>query len=472
MISNNLKTICKGTLSLLLVTLSYSGWSQRGYEYENFGNRSVLLNGNVTGSVDDLGAVYYNPARLALIENPGFLVQGKFYEWNRVSVDDVIPNEKFKSSNFTGLPGMLAGSFDLFGTRFYYSSISRNRLNLSSSYNSGLLSNEDYAAITPGNQVNLKMNINNKLREDWFGLTWAYKVHEGFALGASLFGSYYSYGGGDNTRFTLEESNDQVSLYESNLNFSQNSYGLYFKVGAAWIFPKWEFGINVDLPYLEIIKDSKFNYDEILITGNTAQDYFILEKLKGLDSKQKTPFGINAGAGIPIKNHKIHLNASWYAPQGVYDRIAIPELGGETGEEVVLLFQEKRRSIFNFGAGGEIAITPKFITYLSFSTDFSPLKEADEVLGTSEGIGISNLLAFDNYHYGGGFNWKFKKADIVVGAVYTTGVQEFEFVRNRPIDALIPSSDNFKIGISRWRFLLGFNLSLRQLFGAEEEEQQ
>ena len=46
--------------------------AQTNYKYENFGNRSILLNGNVTGSVDDLGATYYNPARLALVEDPVF----------------------------------------------------------------------------------------------------------------------------------------------------------------------------------------------------------------------------------------------------------------------------------------------------------------------------------------------------------------------------------------------------------------
>ncbi|WP_224489286.1 hypothetical protein [Robertkochia flava] len=470
MISNNQPLHTKGIWTLLLFSICFTGWTQRGYEYENFGNRSVLLNGNVTGSVDDLGAVYYNPARLALIDNPGFLIQGKAYEWNRITIDDVVPGERFRSSNFAGIPGMLAGSFDLFGTRFFYSSISRNRLNISLGYNTGVLGNEDYEGISPGNQANLKLSLNNKLREDWFGLTWAYKIHEGFALGVSMFGSYLSYSGGDTSRLTLEESNNQVSIYESNLNFSQTSYGLYFKIAAAWIFPKWELGVNIDIPYIEILNDSDFNFDEILATGDTSQDFFILEKLNGLDSKHKTPMGVNVGAGIPINGHKIHLNVSWYGPTGVYDRISIPELGGSTGEEAVLLFQEKRRTIFNFGGGGEFQISPKFISYLSFTTDFSPLKEADEVLGTSNGIGTSNLLAFDNYHFGGGFNWKFRKADLVFGAIYTTGVQEFGFVRDRPINEFIPTKDNFKIGISRWRFLLGLNLSLRQLFGAEDDD--
>ncbi|MBL7472692.1 porin family protein [Robertkochia sediminum] len=468
-----LKIIAFLTLGMSIYPGSYFTCSaQRGYEYENFGNRSVLLNGNVTGSVNDLGAVYYNPARLALIDNPGFLVQGKFYEWNRITIDDVIPDERFRSSNFTGLPGMLAGSFDLFGTTFYYSSISRNRLNISLGYNSGLIDSEGNEDISPGNAANLKLNLSNSLKEDWFGLTWAYKVNDHFALGASMFASIYRYSGGDTSRLVVDEESDQVNIYESNLNFSQSSYGLYLKVAAAWIFDNWELGINIDLPYLEIIKDSDFSYDEILATGDPTRDFFIFEDLDGLDSQHKTPLGINVGAGIPINNYKLHLNASWYAPTATYDRITLPELGGQTGEEESLLFQENRRSIFNFGAGGEVELGPKFTTYLSFSTDFSPLKEADEVLGTSEGIGTSNLLAFDNYHFGGGFNWKFGKADVVFGAIYTTGKQEFTTVRDRPIDDNLPTSDIFKIGISRWRFLIGLNLSLRQMFGVKEEKNE
>ena len=62
----------KYSLFLLIFCFIIQVKSQTNYKYENFGNRSILLNGNVTGSVDDLGATYYNPARLALIEDPVF----------------------------------------------------------------------------------------------------------------------------------------------------------------------------------------------------------------------------------------------------------------------------------------------------------------------------------------------------------------------------------------------------------------
>ena len=58
--------------------------AQGYYNNENFGNRSLLLSGNVTGSVNDLGLTYYNPARIAIIENPVFSINAKAYQFNSI----------------------------------------------------------------------------------------------------------------------------------------------------------------------------------------------------------------------------------------------------------------------------------------------------------------------------------------------------------------------------------------------------
>ncbi|WP_224484604.1 hypothetical protein [Robertkochia aurantiaca] len=460
--------------SVILVTflLFIVGASaQRGYEYENFGNRSVLLNGNVTGSVDDLGAVYYNPARLALIENPGFLIQGKLYEWNNLTIENLVPEQRFTSSNFNGLPGMLAGSIDILGTTFYYSSISRNRVDLSLNYNSGLLKTEAQEILPEDNQESLSLSLNNKLREDWFGLTWAYPISENVAIGFSLFASSYRYSGGDALRLVRQNQDNQVSVYESNMNFSQRSYGIYGKVGAAWILPGWELGINLDLPYLEIYEKSSFYFDEVL-SNTEGEDRIIIDDLADLSSRHKTPLSINIGAGIPWKRHKFHLNASWYAPVEIYDRIDIPVLGSETGNNAVLLFREKRRTVINFGTGAEIFFNEETSGFLSFSTDFSPLREADELLGDQSGIGISNAIAFDNYHFGGGMNFRFNNLDVVLGLVHSVGRQIFEPARDVPFLSNLLPQNSFTIKNARWRFLLGLNISLGELFKITPEKEQ
>ena len=80
----------KYSLFLLIFCFIIQVKSQTNYKYENFGNRSILLNGNVTGSVDDLGATYYNPARLALIEDPVFAINAKIYELTDTKIENYL----------------------------------------------------------------------------------------------------------------------------------------------------------------------------------------------------------------------------------------------------------------------------------------------------------------------------------------------------------------------------------------------
>ena len=51
-----------------------------------YGNKSLLLSGAVTGSVTDLGAVYYNPGFIALHENPAFEISAKVMQYNTIKV--------------------------------------------------------------------------------------------------------------------------------------------------------------------------------------------------------------------------------------------------------------------------------------------------------------------------------------------------------------------------------------------------
>ena len=60
------------------------------YWTEQYGNKSTLMSGSVVGSVDDLGAMYYNPARLALQDDPTFLISAKAYQNVSLKVKDGI----------------------------------------------------------------------------------------------------------------------------------------------------------------------------------------------------------------------------------------------------------------------------------------------------------------------------------------------------------------------------------------------
>ena len=110
-----------------LLLVGCSCLAQRGnYKFNNFGNRTILLAGNVTGSVEDFGLAYYNPARLTEIKNDGFAFNARAYEYTTYRLKDPIdPDENPRDSRFNTIPSMAAGTFSLKGTRFAYSVFSK-----------------------------------------------------------------------------------------------------------------------------------------------------------------------------------------------------------------------------------------------------------------------------------------------------------------------------------------------------------
>ena len=98
---------------LILFLLPFLCFGQGYYNSENFGNRSLLLSGNVTGSVDDLGLTYYNPARIALLESPTFSISAKAYQVSSLSLKNVFGRDnELSDSKFEGVPSLLAGTFN------------------------------------------------------------------------------------------------------------------------------------------------------------------------------------------------------------------------------------------------------------------------------------------------------------------------------------------------------------------------
>jgi hypothetical protein len=104
--------------SILFIVFSFclmkSFGQQANYKFNNFGNRSILLSGNVTGSVTDLGLVYYNPSRLTEVENTGFAFNARAYQLSSLKLSNFLGEDsRVSSTNFNGIPSMAGGTFDL-----------------------------------------------------------------------------------------------------------------------------------------------------------------------------------------------------------------------------------------------------------------------------------------------------------------------------------------------------------------------
>ena len=288
------------------------------------------------------------------------------------------------------------------------------------------------------------------------------KIKDNLSVGISTFVSIYNSKAVYDLGLATLGDVSGVDLFSSKVKYGQSSYGLFLKGGLAWQLNKVELGLNIDVPYLDIINNGKFEYQRFLSGTSDGQDEFEYYNLKDLEAKRKEPLGISLGAGIPLKKHKIHVKADWHGKVSEYDRLVIPAQE-EDGENFFI--KEELRSVINFGAGVEFYINDHMNFYGSISTDFSPVKSSASIFDLIETDSDANFDA-DYFHYALGFDFKLKKLELVVGATYSTGSTEFGDPIRFPGDDL-PANDNpSHITATRWRFVVGLEIPL---FGYELE---
>lgn len=442
----------------IVIFVIHFSQAQGNYRYENFGNRSILLNGNVTGSVEDLGLTYYNPSRLAILDSPNFTISGKAYELNEAKLSRVIGEDTdLRSSDFNAIPSMVSGTFNLKSLEnhhFAYSFISRYRSKLDLGYNSGVLVSDP---MTPEDNVersSLQVGLQNNLRDEWIGLTWATKIKDNLAIGASLFLSLYAFDGSSNVNYYSEDE-DGITSFNEHIGYNQKTYGLFLKVGTSWTFDKYEMGLNIHLPYLNVYDKARFEYQEVL-AGTVDEDLFRFFNVKDLSNTRKTAFGISYGTGIKLNKSKIHLNVEWYNGVDEYTRIAIPE-----NEEFDVEFREELNSVINFGVGAEIYISPSVSGFASFSSDFSAYNSNTNLFDIINDGDNEIDDQYDFWHFGLGLDLKLNWGNFVLGGVYSVSESDFEQPITIPSANITVVSDvETRLKLERYRFIVGLEIPL------------
>lgn len=452
---NHIKTI---SLFITLFCNAALIFSQGNYNDENFGNKSILLSGSVTGSVEDLGLTYYNPARIALIEVPSFTINAKAYQLNSVNVKNIFGNNnKLSDSRFNGVPSLVSGLFKIKkweNHHFAYSFLTKQNNNISLNFSRDITPND-----ISDETERLVSDFNNRNREtdEWFGLTWGTKLKDNLSIGASMFFSGYSYSGSSDLIISTLSDTDDVDVFYNYLKFGQSSYGIFTKVGVAWKVDKYELGLNIDLPYLEVVNSGKFRYQKYTTSDTDDDAVFQNYEYNNLSSKRKEPIAISIGAGFPIGRNKIHLKTDWHGKIAEYKRLTIPK-EDEFDQDYSL--KEALNSVINFGIGLEIYLNSNVNIYGSFSTDFSPLNSNIKFSTTIEDENTD--LRDDYFHYGLGLDFKLKKVQLILGATYSYSSVNFSNLRSilEPPESVTFNDEAGKIVSSRWRFIIGLEIPI------------
>ncbi|NMM48771.1 OmpP1/FadL family transporter [Marinigracilibium pacificum] len=458
---------------LILILLSYysSVGQNSHYWTRNYGSQSMLLSGSVIGGVSDLGAVYYNPARLALTDNPAFVLSADVYELNTYKIDDAVGNRAdLKKNSFGGAPSLAAGTYKIkkWPKHFFsYAILLRYNEDLSFNYRDQLTT--DVIKSSPGDELfEGEISITNKTKDEWFGLSWAYLIKENLSVGLSVFGTKTEVSKGNTFNLRALDLNNNVTILDYNRNYSIDSYNLLFKLAMAYKHNKVDYGLTMTLPRINLTGNSNYNYQVFFsgAEGSTIADIFGNSYQSDLDIDLKSPFAIGIGASYHIAPKRIiHFSAEYFSKVKNYTIMQVQphNLQSNPDSTVNFTLYDRSKSIVNFGIGTEWYLSDKVSILASFSTDFSSIPDNKNSFINQEDIASNSVNTANYFHIGTGVLLTFKGAEFTLGATHTGGKVNF----NRPIDIpdepgntapIIETDEKGKLRWDRWQFIVSFSV--------------
>jgi hypothetical protein len=457
-------------VTLALVTLGASpdgGAAQTSHHWaDQFGSRSTLLNGTVIAGVTDMGAVFYNPGRLAQLDRPGYLLTAEAFELNRVTLDGGLEdNLELDQTNLRGVPNLVAGVFtfpSLPKHRFAYSLLTRRRddtdLFLDTELEADLFPEAQGQETFLGSWESL-----SEVTETWVGMTWSHNVSPRVAVGVTTFGTYV----GRQRRIEIgvgvvPTTFDPASLVEFR-EYRFGSYGLLWKAGLAVDFTPFLFGLSLTTPQINPFGSGTIRYEELLgapeFTGIEPEVTVFRET--DLPLTNRTPLAIGAGVTWAGERGSVHLSGEWYSSVSQYEVMGVDSIRSQTSGEVrEYHVMDGLSSVFNYGIGAEWALTNSIFAYGSFARDASAAPdELFEPFQFQERVSNSHFQG-DSHHFGSGVTFEASWIDITLGFSIGSSDQEIPnpLAGTGPIPNPPFESETLSVKQRRWRFLFGIEV--------------
>ena len=458
----------------LLLTATFSpAAAQSEYHWsDQFGNKSTLLNGTVIGGVSDLGAVYYNPGRLARLLRPGFLLTAEAFEVNHVSVKiGQGDREQMEQASFRGIPSLVAGMFtlpSLPGHRFAYSFLTRRRFDS----NLFLTAEErgDFLPESPGEETYVSTwEAESKLDENWVGLSWAHEVSPRLSVGISTFGTYLGRRRRADLNGTMLTSTQEASIHSRLREYRFQSFGLLWKAGLAVEVAPFRIGLSITTPEITAFGTSSIRYEDRLIPprspgGNPLGAEVLVFQEKGLEVTTHSPFAVGAGISWIRPRAELHLSGEWFSGVAEYritgaDSIASQSSGDLSEYEVV----DELKSVINLGAGIELQVSQAFSAYGSIIRDASAAPKNLYRPFAFESRVSNSISQADGFYVGAGVSFEAKWIDLTAGVSYGATRETIENPlagQNSAVGQAIPAAGQLESTRRRWRFLLGFTIPM------------
>jgi hypothetical protein len=422
-----------------------------------YGTRGELLGGVVVGSALDMSATFYNPASIAWVDNPSFILTASVFGMQTFKVLDQDPDqEAITSQSFGPLPSMIAGVLPMkwFGGKTAYSFLTRQQLNFRLVAREGVIVGRDDPAdtLSVGGEVTLTENMG----ENWGGFSWAKKIGQRAAIGTTLYGVYRSqYTRSDQTVEALGAAGyGSTVILQHELDYydvrTLMKFGVYFDLGETGTV-----GLAFTTPSLDLFGSAKIMDNRSLIgdaDGNGTDDSAAEVSFgEGLDTEYRSPFSIAVGGSHKFKRLTMHATVEYFGAVDQYnvaDSPVEPTGPGVTGVEIA--YQAALKSVVNWGFGFEQGFGDKSTAYVSFITDNAAYETVDEHR--------TEVSTWDIKHINGGVAFGIKDVDLTLGGGFAWGQNKSQD-DGYPGTGVLPATIvPAGVGYTRLKFIVGFAL--------------
>jgi hypothetical protein len=434
----------------LLASAPRSGAQDSQYWSIQYGPVGQLVGGQVIGGVPDSSATFYNPGALALRSKSSYLLSTESAQWEGVSTQ-AQPGLQIldtSSSAFGSAPSLLAGTLPRWlgeDTHLAWSFLTRQKLDLR------LGQRLTDPLSSPWDASAAESYFDQRVTENWGGLTLARSLSDSVGLGLTWYGAYR----GQRTRKELSAqgvAGDGHSLAVSGVtDFDYWHYRTLAKLGLAWQTGEWKAGLSVTTPSLALFGSGDAGYT-VSRAGTDADGdglpdppFLATATAKGLDADYRSSWAIGGGASKQFGRTQIFASVEWFAPVGRFTVIALPETSADAGS-----LTQELGSVLNGGIAFEQALNEEVSIYGAFHTDFSA-----SVGGTN--VAVSD---WDLYHVSGGASFRIRDNRFTLGVLWAMGG------KSRPLASPVPPEDvpvpdvgldrAVDIRYSKITFLLGF----------------
>jgi len=395
------------------------------YWTSQYGTRATLLGGAVIGSVLDLSGTYYNPGGMSLIKEPDTLMATKVLQYPRVTLaGGEAASVPLHTSSLSPAPSLIAGTFRLRRLPkhwFGYSYLSRQDVKLGVSF-----SQTGRHDILPGSSGSegyvSQFRIDEKLTEQWLGLTWSYKLSEHVGVGVTQYFALRTHRALTQELIEALGQDDHLAMALDARQYSYYHLRMLWKIGLAADFKILTLGLTLTSPGLALAGRGSTGVNSTLVgldmDGDGASDDFMAADYREhLPLTYRSPFSLAAGLTFKIRQVRFYWSAERFARVRPYTVIDAPEFAAQsTGEMLSTDVTQELDATLNWGAGLEWSYSPRFKGYASFTTDYSAKRT-----GTSTNMSVTD---WDIHHIVTGGEFVLRKASITVGLGFSFGGRE------------------------------------------------